>query len=199
MKTVKERLIEFISYLEMGQGKFEKACGLSNGFVTNIRDGFSTPNLYKITSAYPELNINWLITGEGKMLNGQPVGKTTKLAEVISELNITNAQFAEKIGVKEYSVEKMLSGELPIGSNTLRKLKSEFNINPEWITRNKGAMFIESKTSPINVDGELTNTEMEKEIKRLRASIDALIEKNERLEAELAKYREKHLNKEITG
>ena len=31
----------------------------------------------------------------------------------------------------------------------------------------------------------------EKEIKRLRASIDALIEKNERLEAELAKYREK--------
>lgn len=68
MKTVKERLIEFIAYLKMGQGKFEKACGLSNGFVTNIRDGFSTPNLSKIMGRYPELNIDWLITGKGEML-----------------------------------------------------------------------------------------------------------------------------------
>ena len=41
---------------------------------------------------------------------------------------------------------------------------------------------------------------MEKEIKRLRASIDALIEKNERLEAELAKHREKEsLNKGLAS
>ena len=38
------------------------------------------------------------------------------------------------------------------------------------------------------------------EIKRLRASIDALIEKNERLEAELIKYREKEsLNKGLAS
>ena len=57
-----------------------------------------------------------------------------------------------------------------------------------------------NKTSPINVDGDTINIEMEKELKRLRASIDALIEKNERLEAELAKYQEKeNLNKDFAS
>lgn len=54
------------------------------------------------------------------------------------------------------------------------------DLSSEWLFREIGEMIRptinETKISPINVDGELTNTEMEKEIKRLRASIDALIE-----------------------
>lgn len=72
MNTVKERLIEYISYLKIGQGKFEKLCDLSNGFVSNIKDGFSTPNLFKITTTCPDLNLNWLITGKGEMLKSSP-------------------------------------------------------------------------------------------------------------------------------
>lgn len=77
METVKDRLIKFIAYLKIGQGKFEKHCNLSNGFVSNIRDGFSTPNLSKIAIACPDLNLEWLITGEGEMLKN---AKTTALA-----------------------------------------------------------------------------------------------------------------------
>lgn len=68
METVKDRLIKFIAYLKIGQGKFEKQCNLSNGFVSNIKDGFSTPNLSKIAIACPDLNLDWLLTGEGSML-----------------------------------------------------------------------------------------------------------------------------------
>lgn len=78
------------------------------------------------------------------------------------------------------------------------------DLSSEWLFREIGEMIRpaidKNTTSPINVDGELTNTEMEKEIKRLRASIDALIEKNERLEAELAMYQEKESpSKEFAG
>ena len=69
-QTVKERLIQFIGYLHIGQGKFEKNCGLPNAYVTNIRVSVTPKKLQQITDRYPELNADWLLTGEGEMLKG---------------------------------------------------------------------------------------------------------------------------------
>ncbi len=41
---------------------------MSNGFVNNVGDSIRESSLAKITARYPELNTNWLKTGEGKML-----------------------------------------------------------------------------------------------------------------------------------
>lgn len=69
--SVKQRLIQFIKYKGIGQGKFEKAVGLSNGFVNNIRVSITPEKLQKIAPYYPELNKSWLLTGEGEMLNNE--------------------------------------------------------------------------------------------------------------------------------
>ena len=66
--TVKERLKEFIKHENMGQGRFEKSCGLSNGYVNNIRRSIQPDKLQKIARCYPHLNTGWLMTGEGEML-----------------------------------------------------------------------------------------------------------------------------------
>lgn len=34
---VKDRLLEFLQYNGLSQSKFEKKCGLANGYVNNIR------------------------------------------------------------------------------------------------------------------------------------------------------------------
>jgi len=66
---MKKRLIDFLAYLGIGQTKFEEKVGLSRGFVNTLRDNVTIKTLNKIETVYPELNIDWLKTGEGDMLN----------------------------------------------------------------------------------------------------------------------------------
>ena len=67
-QTVKERLKIFIKYLDIGQGKFEKICGFSNGYINNSKGNFGASKIEDILKKYPELNRVWLMTGEGEML-----------------------------------------------------------------------------------------------------------------------------------
>ena len=48
--TTKQRLISFLAYLKISQGKFEKKVGLSTGFVNNVGDSIRTASLDKIKS-----------------------------------------------------------------------------------------------------------------------------------------------------
>lgn len=68
MTGVKERVLEFLNYLQLSQGKFEEAVGLSNGFVNNIGDTIRESSIKKIKNRYPDLNEVWLKTGSEKML-----------------------------------------------------------------------------------------------------------------------------------
>lgn len=67
--TVKERLIQFLSYKKIGQKKFAETCGLSAGYVNAIRKSIQPDKISKIAMQFPELNTGWLLTGNGEMLN----------------------------------------------------------------------------------------------------------------------------------
>lgn len=71
-QTVKERLITFLKAKRLGQTKFEKLCGLSNGYINNLRHCPSAAKLAQILEAFPDLNRAWLLTGEGEMLTTTP-------------------------------------------------------------------------------------------------------------------------------
>lgn len=53
----------------MSENDFEEKCGLSRGFVSKDRDCIRKNNLLKIQEAFSDINIIWLQTGEGQMLN----------------------------------------------------------------------------------------------------------------------------------
>lgn len=83
-QEVKGRLLEFISYLGIGQGKFERNCGLSNGYVNNISKSIGTEKLQRITEKYPELNIEWITSGKGNMLKEETDYIGDKQCEIIN-------------------------------------------------------------------------------------------------------------------
>lgn len=67
-KKFKERLIEFArKQYDMGQTNFEAFAGLASGSINKIRSGISTSSLAKIAERCPELNLRWLLLGEGRM------------------------------------------------------------------------------------------------------------------------------------
>ena len=68
---VKERLLSFIKYNGLSNLAFEKACGLSNGYIRNFKGNLGNDKLANILSAFPELSKEWLLYGEGSMLIGQ--------------------------------------------------------------------------------------------------------------------------------
>lgn len=63
--AIKERINEFIKLKGLSVLNFEKQCGLSNGFVRKIVNTITVDKMLNILSAFPDLNINWLLTGNG--------------------------------------------------------------------------------------------------------------------------------------
>ncbi len=58
-----------LSKLELSEGAFERECGLSKGFVSSIGDSIRETTKKKISTSFPNINMNWVLTGEGAMFN----------------------------------------------------------------------------------------------------------------------------------
>lgn len=71
--SVKERLIKFLKSQGVSQRTFEQAIGVSNGYVNNIRVSIQPDKLQRIIQHFPNLNTEWLLSGEGSMLRGGDV------------------------------------------------------------------------------------------------------------------------------
>ncbi len=71
MNAVKNRLEQYISSLGISVRDFERRINASVGFVRNIRQSITATKQEQIKSAFPDLNMFWLLTGEGEMLRPQ--------------------------------------------------------------------------------------------------------------------------------
>lgn len=78
METVKDRIITYIKYIGISQKRFEETVGVSNGYVNNVKASPSSTVLQKIFSACPDLNKDWLLTGEGPMLTSDLSGSVSQ-------------------------------------------------------------------------------------------------------------------------
>ena len=66
--TTKDRLLKYIAHTGLATSRFESLCGLSNGYVRNLKSQIGEDKLSDILNAFPELSKIWLLTGEGSML-----------------------------------------------------------------------------------------------------------------------------------
>ena len=64
----KSNLKQYLAQKGISPAQFYRDTGLSNGFL-NQGDNISSNNIEIIISLYPDLNLQWLITGVGDMQN----------------------------------------------------------------------------------------------------------------------------------
>lgn len=72
MATAKERIVAFIKDNNLTVKGFEAASSLSNGYLRQLRKAPSFDKISKISAAYPQLNMDWVLTGEGEMYAEKP-------------------------------------------------------------------------------------------------------------------------------
>ena len=107
---MKKRLTQFLNHLGIGQEKFAKNVGLSRGYVNNIKDNMTMKSVNKIVKFYPQLNENWLLTGEGKMLkensisNPKPEANKIDIQHQILSKNLEH-HLSEAIAIGKANVE----------------------------------------------------------------------------------------------
>jgi hypothetical protein len=67
---LKGRLSDYCERKNISISRFEKMAGLSNGYFNQVKKRPSLDKLQSMGRAFPDLNTDWLMTGEGEMLNG---------------------------------------------------------------------------------------------------------------------------------
>ena len=71
LKTI-DRVMQFIDYVGMSARQFDISIGASNGYTLRMKKNkasIGSDVIENIIKTYPQLNLIWLITGEGEMLN----------------------------------------------------------------------------------------------------------------------------------
>ena len=66
---LRSRVREYCEYMNIRVSQFEKKAGLSNGYFNQVSKKPSDAKLDAIAKAHPELNLDWLCTGRGEMIN----------------------------------------------------------------------------------------------------------------------------------
>lgn len=83
--SVKDRIKKFIKYQGQSIRSFEESINASNGYINSVSKGFVEDKLNKIIEKYPNLDIQWLLTGKGSMLKSEVSNNLSTIMETDSQ------------------------------------------------------------------------------------------------------------------
>lgn len=81
--SVKERLAKYAKHKGMSNRAFSLSIGMSENYISSMRKSIQPDVVNNIALQYPDLNVEWLITGEGEMLK-------TGSIHVVGDGNLSN-------------------------------------------------------------------------------------------------------------
>lgn len=104
-----DRLFVFFRENNLSNYRVEQECGLSNGYLRHLKKAPSVEILEKIFSAFPELNRNWVMTGEGSMLREPEERKLISDSdEIINALKLTISTQQKTIDAQEMTIQSLM-------------------------------------------------------------------------------------------
>lgn len=139
---LKKRLLEFIQKKGIKIAAFERETGLSEGYVHKMKS-LGSDILLKIEEEYPDINLDWLITGNGEMFltsienriheyieyrdAGDEITSSVEHDEVAKQIELEKAVRTSK--------DKLASPEYNLAEWALTKYPE---LNKEWLLTGKG-------------------------------------------------------------
>lgn len=110
---VRERLKAYLKHNNISQSAFAEAIGASTGYVNAIAKSIGPDKIPIIKSIFTDLNIDWLLTGEGSMLKttDQPVSQGGE------DSTLSNADLNNSSTMKKYLDQVLRQNEELIRQN----------------------------------------------------------------------------------
>ncbi len=96
---IKKKIIEFLDFKGISKYKFYQDTGISNGFLDK-EGAIGSDKCEIISSHYPELNIEWLITDKGPMI--KPIEGTS-----LVQVNEDNFDYLQTHGIPLIPISSM--------------------------------------------------------------------------------------------
>lgn len=99
--SVSERL-KILVDLEGSLAKFSKKTGIKTSSLSSVLvkdSGIRSNTIQTISKAYPNLNVHWLVTGEGEMWlkDNQGLSKEDKIKQEIDQLMAENSKLKKEV------------------------------------------------------------------------------------------------------
>ena len=68
LDSVKKRLLAYLKSIRLSQAEFGRMMGVSTAYCSTMRESMSLEMQKKVKEAFPDLNMQWLIYGDGEMI-----------------------------------------------------------------------------------------------------------------------------------
>lgn len=195
MNTTKEVLNYLIEQGTIrNQQQFAEKIGTDAGVISLIINEKKRPTadfFRKVESAFPEISLGWLVSGEGEMLKSTPVmGIKERTLQILEAKRMRKADFERKCGfVTGYT--NYISDNM-----TCAKLECILNAFPDidrtWLMTGEGSMYKGGST-------DNTATELVEENENLKTENQNLLQENTELKevAEKANARVEQMQERI--
>ena len=166
--SVKERLEKYLNVRRISKAEFGRQVGVSNAYVSSIRSSLSPTVIRNIVLNYPDLNIDWLLTGEGVMTDSIEVSQDGSDSEdrlsrfkqavqfLIDSRAIYNySDLAKVLGKQKSYISEVLSGKRELTEKIISELVIAFEyISLHWLLTGEGKMLCD-----IDEEDEVNETE----------------------------------------
>lgn len=110
---IKERISAYCKRKNIAISRLEKLSGLSNGYFNQVKKRPSLDKIEMISKVFPDLNTNWLLTGEGEMLNPNVIQKNQNGDNIHGDTVTVNksetASFLELLKKKDEQIDNLIS------------------------------------------------------------------------------------------
>lgn len=104
ISPIKQRILFFAGTLGISKRDFYAKIGVSRGTLES-KTGITEDVVTKFFATYPEVSIEWLMTGEGEMLKNSPSYKEKNKKSIDKEEKVPEVSYNPAIGKPYYDVD----------------------------------------------------------------------------------------------